>query len=82
MYCIAPGEDKEPLSFFSDKQSEELVFPVLFPKGRIGYMVECEVKLSVKKYFNTRLLHDSDPFASNAEYLFFAHFIIEQLPID
>ena len=69
MYSIAPGEDKQPLSFFSDKQSEELAFPVLFPKGRFGYMAEREVKLSVGKYFNARLLHYSGRFASNAEYL-------------
>ena len=69
MYSVAPGEDKQPLSFFSDKQSEELAFPVLFPKGRFGYMAEHEVKLSVGKYFNARLLHYSGRFASNAEYL-------------
>ena len=81
VYSIAPGEDKQPLSFFSDKQSEELAFPVLFPKGRFGYMAEREVKLSVGKYFNARLLHYSGRFASNAEYLFFAQFIIEQKKI-
>ena len=81
VYSIAPGEDKQPLSFFSDKQSEELAFPVLFPKWRFGYMAEREVKLSVGKYFNARLLHYSGRFASNAEYLFFAQFIIEQRKI-
>lgn len=81
VYSIAPGEDKQPLSFFSDKQSEELAFPVLFPKGRFGYMAEREVKLLVGKYFNARLLHYSGRFASNAEYLFFAQFIIEQKKI-
>lgn len=81
VYSIALGEDKQPLSFFSDKQSEELAFPVLFPKGRFGYMAECQVKLSVGKYFNARLLNYSGRFASNAEYLFFAQFIIEQKKI-
>ena len=81
MYSIAPGEDKQPLSFFSDKQSEKLAFPVWFPKGRFGYMAEREVKLSVGKYFNARLLHYSRRSASNAEYLFFAQFIIQQRKI-
>ena len=81
VYSIAPGEDKQPLSFVSDKQSEELAFPVLFPRGRFGYVAEREVKLSVGKYFNARLLHYSGRFASNAEYLFFAQFIIEQKKI-
>lgn len=54
----------------SDKQCEELAFPVLFPKGRFGYKVEREVKLSPVKYFNARLLHCSGRFATNPEYLF------------
>jgi len=37
--------------------------------------------LSAVKYFNTRLLHYSGRFATNAEYLFFAQFIIEQKKI-
>lgn len=40
VYNIAPGENKHPVSFMSDKQCEELAFPVLFPKGRFGYKVE------------------------------------------
>ena len=78
VYNIAPGENKHPVSFMSDKQCEELAFPVLFPKGRFGYKVEREVKLSPVKYFNARLLHYSGRFATNPEYLFFAQFIIEQ----
>ena len=78
MYSIAPGENRQPVSFFTDKQSEELAFPVLFPKGKFGYTAERDVKLSPVKYFNARLLHYSGRFASNPEYLFFAQFIIEQ----
>ena len=81
VYNIAPGENKHPVSFMSDKQCEELAFPVLFPKGRCGYKVEREVKLSPVKYFNARLLHCSGRFATNPEYLFFAQFIIEQKKI-
>lgn len=61
-----------------DKNCEELAFPVLFPKGQLGYTVEREIKLSPVKYFNARLLHHSARFATNPEYLFFAQFIIEQ----
>ena len=78
VYSIAPGENKEPLSFFTDKQSEELAFPVLFPKGRFGYTTGCDVNLSPIKCFNARLLRYSGRFASNPEYLFFAQFIMEQ----
>ena len=61
-----------------DQQCEELAFPILFPKGKYGYSVNREIKLSPVKYFNARLLHHSGRFATNSEYLFFAQFIIEQ----
>ena len=37
IYDIAPGENKHPVSFMTDKQCEELAFPSLFPKGRFGF---------------------------------------------
>ena len=78
VYAIAPGESKHPVSFMVDQQCEELAFPILFPKGKYGYSVNREIKLSPVKYFNARLLHHSGRFATNSEYLFFAQFIIEQ----
>ena len=78
IFNIAPGENKHPVSFMSDKHCEELAFPVLFPKGRFGYTEERTVNLSPIKYFNARLLHFSGKFAMNPEYLFFAQFLIEQ----
>jgi DNA replication protein DnaC len=78
IYNIAPGENKHPVSLMTDKLCEELAFPVLFPKGRFGYTLEREVKLTPVKYFNARLLHRSGRFATNPEYLFYAQFIIEQ----
>ena len=77
IYNMAPGENKHPVSLMTDKQCEELAFPVLFPNGKFGYTAERDVKLSPVKYFNARLLHYSGRFATNPEYLFFAHFIIE-----
>ena len=65
----------------ADKQCEELVFPVLFPKGKYGYSVNREIKLSPVKYFHARLtskLHHTGRLATNPEHLFFAQFIIEQ----
>ena len=78
IYNMAPGENKHPVSLMTDKQCEELAFPVLFPNGKFGYTAERDVKLSPVKYFNARLLHYSGRFATNPEYLFFAQFIIEQ----
>lgn len=78
IYSIAPGENKHPVSLMTDKQCEELAFPVLFPNGKFGYTAGRDVKLSPVKYFNARLLHYSGRFATNPEYLFFAQFIMEQ----
>ena len=75
---IAPGENEHPVPLMTDKQYEELAFPVLFPNGKFGYTAERDVKLLPVKYFNARLLHYSGQFATNPEYLFFAQFIIEQ----
>ena len=78
IYDIAPGENKHPTSIMTDKNCEQLAFPVLFPKGRFGYNNERKIKLSPVKYFNARLLHYSGRFATNPEYLFFAQFVLEQ----
>lgn len=78
IFNIAPGENKHPVSFMTDKHCEELAFPVLFPKSRFGYTAERSVNLSPSKYFNAHLLHYSGRFAMNTEYLFFAQFILEQ----
>ena len=39
VFNIAPGEGKHPVSLMTDKLCEELSFPVLFPKGRFGYLI-------------------------------------------
>ena len=63
------------VSLMTDTKSEQVAFPVLFPKGRFGYKHERKIKV---KYFNARLLHYSGRFATNPEYLFFAQFVMEQ----
>ena len=39
----------------TDKQCEELAFPVLFPMGRCGYTAECDIMY----HQSSTLLHDS-----------------------
>ncbi|XP_057292445.1 uncharacterized protein LOC130621150 [Hydractinia symbiolongicarpus] len=75
---IAPGENKQPQSFFSDQYCEELAFPFLFPTGKFGYKVARPVYLTATKYFNQRLLNFSQRFSSNADYIFFAHYVMQQ----
>ena len=53
--AIAPGEDKTPLPIVSDKNSEVLAHPYLFPTGKFGYTFQRDNYLSPCKYFNQRL---------------------------
>ena len=66
---IAPGKGKQPISVLIDKFYEELVHPHLFPSGRYGYQIEREIPLSPSKYFNQRLLHYSQKFGADSDYI-------------
>ena len=77
LLSIAPGEGKKPLSLYSDKNNEELAFPTLFPNGQFGWEYKRDQKLSLKKYFNARLLNVDGRFAQSTEYLFYAQYRCE-----
>ena len=79
---IAPGEGKQPMSILNDQYCEELAHPHLFPTGNFGYKIERNVKLSPFKYFNQRLLNYKQKFASDADYIFFALSVMQQLNLN
>ena len=74
---LAPGEGKKPVGMFTDKNSEEMAFPCLFPSGLRGFDHQREKKISVKKYFNQRILNFDTRFAASTEYLFYAQYRCE-----
>ena len=74
---MAPGEGKKPISFIHDKCAEELSFPQLFPSGRFGFSHARSSKLTLKKYFQCRLLNCDRRFARNIDYIFFAQYRVE-----
>ncbi|XP_066934413.1 uncharacterized protein [Clytia hemisphaerica] len=76
---LAPGEGQIPNSLTQDEFCEELAHPHLFPTGKFGYNVERDIKLSPTKYFNQRLLNYTQKFASDSDYIFFAHKTLLQL---
>ena len=78
VFTIAPGENKHPIHFMSDKHCEEMAFPTLFPTGKFGCQVERDVPLSPAKYFNAILSSYTGRFSNNPEYLFFAQYVTEQ----
>lgn len=44
---IAPGEGKQPISFFRDENAEVMSFPREFPKGRFGYNTTRDTQFSI-----------------------------------
>ena len=78
---LTPGEGKKPVSIPNDKFCEELGHPHLFPIGQYGYKVEMEIPLTPSKYFNQRLLHYTQKFASDNDYIFFVHTILQKVQL-
>ena len=76
---IAPGQGQQPLSLVNDKNCEALAHPSLLPTGKFGYSTDREIKLSPVKYFNQRLLNYTQMFASDSDYIFYAHSVLQQL---
>ena len=76
---IAPSEGKMPMSLLNDNCCEELAHPYLFPTGKFGYKVQRDINLTPSRYFNQRLLNYKQTFSSEADYIFFAHFVYQQM---
>ena len=70
---MAPGEEMIPLSILNDSNCEELAHPHLFPTGKFSYQDKRDITLSPVKYFNQRFLNYTQKFASDSDYIFFAH---------
>ena len=63
----------------TDSNCEELAHPYLFPTGKFGYKVQRSINLTPNKYFNQRLLNYKQRFASEADYIFCAHSVYQQM---
>ena len=79
---VVPGECKQPVSLLGDEFCEELAHPHLFPSGKFGYKAEREIPISPSRYFNQRLLNYSQKFASDSDYIFFAHSVLQKLQLN
>ena len=81
VFSVAPGEGRLPLMVGNDVNNEVLTFPTLFPDGKFGFDVHRLPKLTLRKYFQARLLSEDTRFAKNTEYLFYAQYLTEQKQI-
>ena len=74
---IAPGEGKKTLGIHSDTNNEVMCFRQLFPDDKYGFDAKRQKKLTMKQYFNARILNCDNRFASSTEYLFYAQYRAE-----
>ena len=59
-----------------------MAHPHLFSTGKFGYKFKRKFHLTSSKYFNQRLLHYSQQFASDAYYIFFTHAVMQKIQLN
>ena len=74
---VAPGGGKTPMSITKDEFFEEMFNPTKYPSGEGGLKTPRDTKLTVRKYFNQRLLDADGRFGKDVEYLFTAQYMVE-----
>ncbi|XP_065139046.1 uncharacterized protein [Paramisgurnus dabryanus] len=74
---VAPAEGKSPVKLLSDKTNEAKCFPVLFPTGGPTFHDEREVKITLSRYLNARILNADGRFAQNTDFIFYAQYLSE-----
>ena len=79
---LAPGENQKPLNILTDANFEEMAFPHCFPYGDGGYSSDHLKRITIRKYFNQRLLNADGRFGKNVEYLLAAQYAVEQKQVN
>ena len=77
VFSIAPSEGQKSIAILMDEHFEEMCNPTKYPGGGFGLTVNRERKLTVRKYFNQRLLDVDGRFAKDIEYLLTAQYAVE-----
>ena len=77
IYSVAPGESEKPMSFTADEQFEELSNPEKYPTGKGGFSTKRSRKLTLRRYYQQRILGHDSRFAGDVEYLLSAQYIVE-----
>ena len=78
---ITLGKGKKANFLISDESCSALAFPHLFPTRKFGYNIQHDVKLSPVRYFIQWLLNYTLLFASEADYIFYALSVTQQLKL-
>ncbi|XP_062600922.1 uncharacterized protein LOC134262538 [Saccostrea cucullata] len=77
IYHIAPGEGKNPIRMLQEEGNEAKTFPHLFPSGNFSWNEDRDVKISLSRYFNIRLMNADNRFAKDTNYIFFSQYMSE-----
>nr|XP_022300726.1 uncharacterized protein LOC111108932 [Crassostrea virginica] len=77
VYNIAPGEGQNPIRMLQEEGNEAKTFPHLFPSGNFSRNESREVKISLSRYFNNRLMNADNRFAKDTNYIFFCQYLSE-----
>ena len=77
VFSVAPGEGQRPIPILTDEGFEVMCNPTKYPTGKFGLMAHREKKLTVRKYFNQRLLDADGRFCKDVEYLLTAQYAVE-----
>ena len=78
VFNVAPGEGQRPIHIVQDEDFEIGAFPNLFPTGAGAYKSEREVRLTLKKYLNQRVLNCDGRFSKDLDYIMSGQYAVEQ----
>ncbi|XP_026099002.1 uncharacterized protein LOC113070058 [Carassius auratus] len=74
---LAPAEGNSPVSLLSDRSNEAKCFPVLYPTGGPTFHDKREVKITLSRYLNARILNADGRFARSTDFIFYAQYLSE-----
>ncbi|XP_073694460.1 uncharacterized protein [Garra rufa] len=74
---VAPAEGNSPVTMLSDKSNEAKCFPVLYPAGGPTFHDKREVKITLSRYLNARILNADGRFARSTDFIFYAQYLSE-----
>ena len=76
-FSLAPGENQKPCPFLTDEKFEELANPSKYPFGNGGLSQNRLIRITPRKYFNSRILNKDGRFAKDIDYLLTAQYSVE-----
>ncbi|XP_062587579.1 uncharacterized protein LOC134249219 [Saccostrea cucullata] len=77
IYNIAPSEGKNPIRMLQEEGNKAKTFPHLFPSGNFSWNENRDVKITLSRYFNNRLMNADNRFAKDTNYIFFSQYMSE-----